>query len=66
MPLPQDCDIVIKNGYIPLPSEEKGMGSAFGGEWQPKKEADKRFLGKPGEIKTTLIGHKVFRTLENR
>lgn len=27
------------------------MGSANGGEWQPKKEEDKRFLGEPGEIK---------------
>ncbi len=27
------------------------MGSAYGGEWQPKKDEDKRFLGKPGEIK---------------
>ncbi|WP_085833810.1 hypothetical protein [Clostridium merdae] len=29
------------------------MGSAFGGEWRPKKPDDERFLGKPGEIKTT-------------
>lgn len=35
--------------------EEKGMGSVNGGEWQPKKEEDKRFLGEPGEIKTTEI-----------
>lgn len=31
------------------------MGSAYGGEWQPKKESDKRFLGQPGEIKKTQI-----------
>ncbi|MBQ4082410.1 MAG: hypothetical protein IJC55_03845 [Clostridia bacterium] len=36
------------------PYEEKGMGSAYGGEWQPKKEEDKRFLGTPGEIKETI------------
>lgn len=51
LPLPSDCDIIIKKGYIPSKCDEKGMGSAYGGEWQPKKEEDKRFLGKPGEIK---------------
>lgn len=30
------------------------MGSAYGGEWKPKKEDDKRFLGNPGEIKETV------------
>ncbi len=53
LPLPPDCDIVIKRGYISSPREEKGMGSAYGGEWQPKKPDDERFLGKPGEIKET-------------
>ncbi len=51
LPLPKNCDIVIKKGYITSDYEEKGMGSAYGGEWQPKKEEDKRFLGEPGEIK---------------
>ena len=54
LPLPQDCDIIIKKGHIPSQIEEKGMGSAFGGEWRPKKEEDERFLGKPGEVKTTI------------
>lgn len=33
----------------------KGGGSAFGGKWRPspKKPEDQRFLGRPGEIKTT-------------
>lgn len=33
----------------------KGGGSAYGGKWRPspKKPEDQRFLGKPGEIKTT-------------
>jgi len=31
----------------------KGSGSAYSGKWIPKKEEDKRFLGKPGEIKET-------------
>ena len=53
--LPPDCDIIIKRGYIPSQKEEKGMGSAYGGEWQPKKEEDKRFLGEPGEVKTTIM-----------
>ncbi len=55
LPLPSDCDIVIKRGYIPSQNEEKGMGSAYGGEWQPSpnKPDDTRFLGKPGEVKIT-------------
>ena len=52
LPLPENCDIIIKTGHIvPCDNYAKGMGSAYGGEWQPKKESDKRFLGKPGEIK---------------
>lgn len=35
----------------------KGGGSAHGGKWVPKKEKDKRFIGKPGEIKTTYDSH---------
>ncbi len=31
----------------------KGTGSAYGGQWKPKKSDDERFLGKPGEIKVT-------------
>ena len=33
----------------------KGDGSAYGGKWRPNpnKPQDQRFLGKPGEIKTT-------------
>ena len=53
--MPEECDIVIKRGYVSPSGEEKGMGSAFGGEWRPKKEEDKRFLGEPGEIKTTIM-----------
>lgn len=30
-----------------------GGGSAFGGEWRPAKDDDKRFLGTPGEINLT-------------
>ena len=37
-----------------MPDEVKGMGSAFGGEWKPKKPEDERFLGEPGEIKITV------------
>ena len=29
------------------------MGSAYGGVWKPAKPDDERFLGEPGEIKTT-------------
>ena len=45
--------ILIKRGYVFPQQEEKGMGSAYGGEWKPKKPDDERFIGKPGEIKTT-------------
>ncbi len=32
----------------------KGTGSAYGGEWIPKKTDDERFLGEPGEIKESF------------
>ncbi len=44
-------DRIIKSGYVC-----KGSGSAYGGKWEPKKEPDKRFLGKPGEIITYTTG----------
>ena len=46
----QNCDIM--NPY----RVGKGGGSAFGGKWKPspKKPEDQRFVGKPGEIKTTF------------
>lgn len=40
-------------GYV-LSSCDKGMGSAGGGKWKPKKPEDERFLGEPGEIKETF------------
>lgn len=40
------CDIIIKIGYIC-----KGGGSAFGGDWKPKKPNDEKFLGKPNTTK---------------
>jgi len=43
--------IVKHTGYVVF---EKGGGSAFGGEWRPSKAEDERFLGKPGEIITTI------------
>ena len=54
LPLPDDCDIIIKKGFVDT-LEEKGMGSSRGGEWRPKKEEDERFLGKPGEVKRTFV-----------
>ena len=38
-----------------MPDEVKGMGSAFGGEWKPKKPEDERFLGEPGIIKNITV-----------
>ena len=33
----------------------KGGGSAYGGKWQPKKEADEKFLGKPNSTKKSIF-----------
>ena len=38
--------IVKHTGYV----VQLGAGSAYGGNWVPKKEEDQRFLGEPGEI----------------
>lgn len=55
-PLPENSGIVIKSGCVLQDDTAcKGMGSAYGGDWKPTKEEDKRLLGKPGEIKNTLI-----------
>ncbi len=54
-PVPPGCDLVIKRGYVMRDDGcRMGMSSAYGGKWKPKKEEDKRFLGKPGEIKETF------------
>ena len=55
-PLPPNSGIVIKSGMVIRDdSAYKGMGSAYGGKWRPNpnKPEDQRFLGTPGEIKTT-------------
>lgn len=54
-----------KTGYIILPERdiiepyhvELGGGSAYGGKWRPNpnKPQDQRYLGTPGEIKTTVM-----------
>ena len=57
-PWPEDCDIIRKSyGYV-IPNSWKGMGSAYGGNWIPKKEDDKRFVGKPGTINSTHFNGK--------
>ncbi|MBQ7255410.1 MAG: hypothetical protein IJS31_04085 [Oscillospiraceae bacterium] len=54
-----NCDIMepFRIGSV------KGGGSAFGGKWRPNpnKPDDARFLGEPGEIKTTILkaGYRV-------
>ena len=48
--IPRNSNLIVKQcGYV---LNEKGMGRASG-QWKPKNEKDKRFLGKPGEAKTT-------------
>ena len=55
-PVPPGCELVIKRGYVMRDDGcRMGMGSAYGGKWKPRKEEDKRFLGKPGEIKETRM-----------
>lgn len=58
-PLPDNSGIVIKSGYVLKNDIDlKGMGSAFGGDWQPHKPDDARFLGEPGEIKQSQSNGK--------
>ncbi len=60
LPLSKNSGIIIKRGYV-----EKGMGSCYGGKWQPNpnKPQDQRYVGKPGEIKTTIMKNgDVFKT----
>ena len=43
----------------------KGGGSAYGGKWRPNpnKPQDQRFLGRPGEVKTTVMKNgELFKT----
>ncbi|MGI5985709.1 MAG: DUF4417 domain-containing protein [Clostridiales bacterium] len=53
---------VFKIGGTPKPQYDtiapfldisKGGGSAYGGDWQPVKEDDRRFVGNPGDINRT-------------
>lgn len=43
-------DIIIKTGYVC-----KGSGSAYGGDWIPKDENSKRFLGEPNTVKENIV-----------
>ena len=59
-PLPAGSNLIIKCAYVVSENNgdynsiiQTGMGSAYGGQWKPKKPEDERFLGEPGEIKTT-------------
>lgn len=59
LPIPENCDIIIKKGYVLNECFDKGMGSAFGGKWQPKKEEDKRLIGEPNTMaEFTTAQHK--------
>lgn len=44
---------IVKTGYVC-----KGGGSAYGGEWQPKDENSKRFLGEPNTTKRSTVQTK--------
>lgn len=55
---PASNGTIIKSGHVLSLCEEKGMGSAFGGKWKPKKSEDERFLGKPGDINKSRTNGK--------
>lgn len=44
--------IVKHTGYV----VQLGAGSAYGGQWKPKKPEDERYLGKPGDVNKTSDG----------
>ncbi len=54
-PQPENGELIFKTGYVVCDRElnQKGEGSAYGGDWKPAKPEDERFLGRPGEIKVT-------------
>lgn len=63
---PENCDIIVKSyGYV-LKDNFKGMGDAYGGSWKPKNSDDERFLGNPGDVKTTRSSGKKAVTLETQ
>lgn len=49
--------MISKAGFVQSWWEQKGSGSAHGGSWRPSpdKPQDARFLGEPGETKSTHI-----------
>lgn len=51
---PAQCDTI--EPYLIPDYSHKGGGSAYGGKWRPSpnKPQDQRYLGYPGEIKTTF------------
>jgi hypothetical protein len=53
--LPNGSNIVIKTGIITRDDIDfKGMGSAYGGKWKPKKPEDERFKGNPAKQKQQI------------
>ncbi|MGI6269317.1 MAG: DUF4417 domain-containing protein [Candidatus Howiella sp.] len=58
-PWPAGCDVIVKTGHVIRDDVfVKGMGSAYGGEWQPAKEDDERFLGEPGAVNKSRTSGK--------
>lgn len=55
LPLPENCNIIIKQGHI-LPCE-KETGSAYGARWRPNpnKPTDMVFVGPPNTIQRIYI-----------
>lgn len=57
-PVPPGSKIHTKSGCVLRESQLKGMGSAYGGPWTPKKPEDECFIGEPEEIKPSRAGGK--------
>lgn len=50
---------MIQPEEFPASLSIKGMGSAYGGKWKPKKPEDERFLGEPNTIKTFYFKYRI-------
>ena len=60
LPLPENCGIVIKQGYVMRDHAEKGSGSAYGGKWKPNPNKPNEVIlrGEPNTIKLVFIPTK--------
>ena len=57
LPLPENCGIIIKQGYVMHDRTEKGSGSAYGGKWRPNPNKPNEVIlrGEPNTIQRVFI-----------